>query len=94
LIFFPVLFFCSVGRLKRQMAEICVKAVLAVADLPRRDVNLELIKVCSMFLSLHRSTAATRQISLQQICCHFEYGLLAVPSALSQLCQAALSTEP
>lgn len=36
---------CSVGRLKRQMAEICVKAVLAVADLPRRDVNLDLIKV-------------------------------------------------
>uniref|UniRef100_A0A383W8E2 T-complex protein 1 subunit epsilon n=1 Tax=Tetradesmus obliquus TaxID=3088 RepID=A0A383W8E2_TETOB len=34
-----------VGRLKRQMAEICVKAVLAVADLPRRDVNLDLIKV-------------------------------------------------
>jgi hypothetical protein len=27
------------------MAEICVKAVLAVADLPRRDVNLDLIKV-------------------------------------------------
>jgi len=27
------------------MAEICVKAVLAVADLDRRDVNLDLIKV-------------------------------------------------
>lgn len=37
--------YCSVGRLKRPMAEICVKAVLAVADLPRRDVNLDLIKV-------------------------------------------------
>lgn len=35
----------SVGRLKRQMAEICVRAVLAVADLPRKDVNLDLIKV-------------------------------------------------
>lgn len=34
-----------VGRLKRHMAEICVKAVLAVADLDRRDVNLDLIKV-------------------------------------------------
>eukprot|EP00891_Asterochloris_glomerata_P006610 jgi/Astpho2/6610/e_gw1.00101.34.1_t len=34
-----------VGRHKRQMAEICVKAVLAVADLDRRDVNLDLIKV-------------------------------------------------
>lgn len=34
-----------VGRLKRHMAEICVKAVLSVADLERRDVNLELIKV-------------------------------------------------
>ena len=29
------------------MAEICVKAVLAVADLERRDVNLDLIKVSS-----------------------------------------------
>jgi T-complex protein 1 subunit epsilon len=27
------------------MAEICAKAVLAVADLERKDVNLELIKV-------------------------------------------------
>jgi hypothetical protein len=27
------------------MAEICVRAVLAVADLERRDVNLDLIKV-------------------------------------------------
>ena len=27
------------------MAEMCVKAVLAVADLARRDVNLDLIKV-------------------------------------------------
>lgn len=34
-----------VGRLKDQMAEICVKAVLSVADLARRDVNLDLIKV-------------------------------------------------
>lgn len=34
-----------VGRYKRQMAEICVKAVIAVADLQRKDVNLELIKV-------------------------------------------------
>jgi hypothetical protein len=31
------------------MAEICVKAVLAVADLPRRDVNLDLIKVCGCY---------------------------------------------
>ena len=38
---------CSVGRYKRQMAEICVKAVIAVADLQRKDVNLELIKVCT-----------------------------------------------
>lgn len=27
------------------MAEICVKAVLSVADLARKDVNLDLIKV-------------------------------------------------
>jgi T-complex protein 1 subunit epsilon len=34
-----------VGRCKRQLAEIAVKAVLAVADLERSDVNLDLIKV-------------------------------------------------
>jgi len=34
-----------VGRHKRQFAEMCVNAVLAVADLERRDVNLDLIKV-------------------------------------------------
>jgi hypothetical protein len=39
------------------MAEICVKAVLAVADLPRRDVNLDLIKV-SVQLNAVSSTAA------------------------------------
>lgn len=36
---------CSVNRCKRRLAEIAVKAVLAVADLERRDVNLDLIKV-------------------------------------------------
>ena len=30
------------------MAEMCVKAVLAVADLKRKDVNLDLIKVGTM----------------------------------------------
>lgn len=34
-----------VGRCKREMAEMCVKAVTAVADLDHRDVNLDLIKV-------------------------------------------------
>eukprot|EP01120_Amphizonella_sp_Union-15-10_P001605 TRINITY_DN11761_c0_g1_i1.p1 TRINITY_DN11761_c0_g1~~TRINITY_DN11761_c0_g1_i1.p1 ORF type:complete len:535 (+),score=130.19 TRINITY_DN11761_c0_g1_i1:66-1670(+) len=34
-----------VNKIKRQLAEICVKAVMAVADIPRRDVNLDLIKV-------------------------------------------------
>lgn len=41
---------CSVGREKRTMAEICVKAVLAVADLERRDVNLDLIKVSLLLM--------------------------------------------
>lgn len=35
----------SVNRCKRELAEMCVKAVMAVADLPRRDVNLDLIRV-------------------------------------------------
>lgn len=33
------------NRCKRTLAEIAVKAVLAVADLERKDVNLDLIKV-------------------------------------------------
>ena len=37
--------FCSVNRCKRALAEISVKAVLSVADLERKDVNLDLIKV-------------------------------------------------
>jgi len=34
-----------VSKQKRMLAEIAVKAVLAVADLDRWDVNLDLIKV-------------------------------------------------
>jgi hypothetical protein len=34
-----------VNRLQRQFAEIAVNAVLSVADLDRKDVNLELIKI-------------------------------------------------
>eukprot|EP00241_Pyramimonas_parkeae_P002611 CAMPEP_0114244756 /NCGR_PEP_ID=MMETSP0058-20121206/11515_1 /TAXON_ID=36894 /ORGANISM="Pyramimonas parkeae, CCMP726" /LENGTH=522 /DNA_ID=CAMNT_0001357729 /DNA_START=105 /DNA_END=1673 /DNA_ORIENTATION=+ len=34
-----------VGRCKKDLADMCVKAVLAVADLERKDVNLDLIKV-------------------------------------------------
>jgi len=33
------------------MAEMCVNAVLAIADLERRDVNLDLIKVCTQSLT-------------------------------------------
>lgn len=34
-----------VSRMKGQLADICAKAVLAVADLERKDVNLDLIKL-------------------------------------------------
>lgn len=34
-----------VNRMKRPFAQMCVKAVLAVADLDRKDVNLDLIKL-------------------------------------------------
>jgi len=34
-----------VSKCCRQLAEIAVKAVLAVADLERKDVNLDLIKI-------------------------------------------------
>ena len=47
-----------VGRCKRQLAEICVRAVLAVADLERKDVNLDLIKVEGKVRRRWRSEAA------------------------------------
>lgn len=34
-----------INRSKKRLAEICTKAVLAVSDLDRRDVNLDLIKI-------------------------------------------------
>ena len=40
------------------MAEICVKAVLAVADLERKDVNLDLIKVSPPVLQRHCAQCA------------------------------------
>ena len=36
-----------VSKYKRKLAEIAVKAVISVADLERRDVNFELIKICT-----------------------------------------------
>jgi T-complex protein 1 subunit epsilon len=38
-------FYLSVNRCQRQMAEIAVNAIMNVADMERRDVNFELIKV-------------------------------------------------
>ena len=35
----------SVNRFSRELGEICVNAVLSVADLERKDVNLDMIKV-------------------------------------------------
>ena len=40
---------CSVNRCHRQFAKIAVDAVLAVADMDRKDVNFELIKVRQSF---------------------------------------------
>ena len=40
-----VLFADSVNRCHRQMAEIAVNAILSVADMERRDVDFELIKI-------------------------------------------------
>ena len=37
--------FFSINRCQRQMAEIAVNAIMSVADLERRDVDFELIKV-------------------------------------------------
>ena len=38
-------FFPSVNKCHRMMAEIAVDAILSVADIERKDVNFELIKV-------------------------------------------------
>ena len=43
-IYNTVIYF-SVNRCHRQMAEIAVDAILSVADLERKDVDFELIKV-------------------------------------------------
>lgn len=40
-----IFFKCRVNRCHRQMAEIAVNAVLTVADMERKDVDFELIKV-------------------------------------------------
>ncbi len=43
---FEIFYTCfSVNKCHRQMAEIAVNAVLSVADMERRDVDFELIKV-------------------------------------------------
>ena len=44
------------------MAEICVKAVIAVADLERKDVNLELIKVEPLFDLLNIVLMAAKKV--------------------------------
>lgn len=49
-------------RFKRQMAEIAVRAVLSVADLPRRDVRFDLIKLTvrdGLFAESRRKRAAS-----------------------------------
>lgn len=38
-------YFFSINKCHRQMAQIAVDAVMAVADLEKRDVNFELIKL-------------------------------------------------
>jgi T-complex protein 1 subunit epsilon len=56
----------SVGRCKRDLAQICVDAVLAVADLDRRDVNLDLIKVDGKVGGRLEDTALVRGIVLDK----------------------------
>lgn len=63
----------SVGRLKRHMAEICVKAVLAVADLDRKDVNLDLIKVWGLKRRGQEGKGSSYQV-LQGTCSYLQRG--------------------
>ena len=44
--------FLRINRCQRKMAEIAVDAILCVADLERRDVDFELIKVGCLFVTL------------------------------------------
>ena len=60
----------SVNRCKREMAEMCVSAVLAVADLERRDVNLDLIKVEGKVGGMLEDTRLVRGIVLDKDMSH------------------------
>lgn len=54
------------GRCKRALAEIAVEAVMAVADLERRDVNLDLIKVEGKVGGMLENTELVRGIVLDK----------------------------
>jgi T-complex protein 1 subunit epsilon len=59
-----------VGRHKRELAEMCVQAVLAVADLERRDVNLDLIKLDGKVGGRLEDTALVKGIVLDKDMSH------------------------
>eukprot|EP00611_Tribonema_gayanum_P029685 TRINITY_DN801_c0_g1_i3.p1 TRINITY_DN801_c0_g1~~TRINITY_DN801_c0_g1_i3.p1 ORF type:complete len:245 (+),score=70.78 TRINITY_DN801_c0_g1_i3:318-1052(+) len=55
---------------KRQMAEICVNAVLAVADMERKDVNFDMIKVDGKPGGELGDTELVRGIVIDKVTCH------------------------
>ncbi|KAL4854794.1 T-complex protein 1 subunit epsilon [Chlorella vulgaris] len=64
-----------VGRHKRELAEMCVKAVLAVADLERKDVNLDLIKLDGKVGGRLEDTALVNGIVLDKDMSHPQAGV-------------------
>ena len=54
------------NRFKRKMAEIAVRSVLAVADIPRRDVRFDLIKLTVITIP---SSSIHLSISLKWLLC-------------------------
>ena len=73
-----------INRYQRQMAEVAVDAVLAVADLERKDVNLDLIKmvgkvggkVCFMLIEVDRQILLSHRAPSQLEDTHLVRGIV------------------
>lgn len=56
-----------INRYQRKMAEVAVDAVLAVADLERKDVNLDMIKLVGKVGGKLEDTELVRGIILDKV---------------------------
>lgn len=61
-----LIFPCSINRCQRKMAEIAVEAILCVADMERKDVDFELIKVESKVGGKLEDTALVKGVVIDK----------------------------